>query len=612
MNERTARAKARRGAGPIRFSTRLYLVLLGTALASIAAAGLPAILAMERLNREVSLASLSMTAAALANAADLASPDAFCKAAARGTPLRLTLVSADGAVLGDSRSDPASMDNHALRPEIARALAGHAGTSIRRSPTLGMAMAYAAAPAMREGAITAVLRAAVDLLDISARMRPFLALSMAAAAILAGLAAMASARLGSWLSIPVTGLVAAARSWSEGSLDARAPASGLPELAELSLALNAMAGELTARVESSGRLGRELGAVLDAMGEGLLALDPDLRVTMANPRAAAVLGKSVPLRGLGLLEATGSHDLYGLASRCASASRREEAELRVFAPDMRILGVIAEPLAWPDGRTGAVLVLNDRTRVKRLELVRKEFVANVSHELRTPITLIKGFLEAIEGAEPEDARRFVAIMRRHADRMQAIVDDLLTLAGLENPDRPPLALGPVDALAVMKKAADSVSMDCAAKRARVEISSEPGLCVRASEGLIEQAVVNLLQNAIRYGPAGATVGLGAARRSDGRVGIRVSDRGPGIPERDQSRIFERFYRVDRARGREAGGTGLGLAIVRHIALACGGDVLLRSREGEGSVFTLLLDAYGPGGSSDQQAEPDASTETLRE
>ncbi len=244
----------------------------------------------------------------------------------------------------------------------------------------------------------------------------------------------------------------------------------------------------------------------------------------------------------------------------------------------------------------------------------KDFVANVSHELRTPVTLIKGFAETLEdgGASVEETARFVAIIRRHADRMASIIDDLLTLARLEAADRRRGAmdgLEPMLLAEVMAGAVDSASLTLEARKASVSVDCPPDIRILAHPGLFEQALVNLLDNAAKYGPEGGVVEMKAVVDRDERfVSVSVLDRGPGVPEKDRPRLFERFYRVDRARSRELGGTGLGLAIVRHIALAHGGDAALRAREGGGSEFILRVPRLVQREDSVQEGSPEGAPE----
>ncbi len=269
-----------------------------------------------------------------------------------------------------------------------------------------------------------------------------------------------------------------------------------------------------------------------------------------------------------------------------------EAELTLYREGPRHFFLCAAPLAvGPESPSpGAVLVLNDITPLRRLEQVRKDFVANVSHELKTPITLIKGFAETLQDRsvrESPDAERFLGILFRNAERMDALVDDLLTLARLERPDAPPLRREPTRIRPLLENVAEAVESRRAERGSRLALSCPDDLEARVNEGLLEQAVLNLTDNALKYSGAGAEVEL-AAREADGFLEILVRDDGPGIPARHLPRIFERFYRVDWARSREEGGTGLGLSIVRHIALAHGGEASVESREGAGSAFRIRV------------------------
>ncbi len=409
----------------------------------------------------------------------------------------------------------------------------------------------------------------------------------------------------------------ASRDWSSGRLERRLRRFDDPELAPLSDTMNAMASELALRIVAMERQGNELGAILDAMGEAVLSVDADLVIRMANPSAVALLaaaGAPPSIEGLTVLQAGGNSALDAMARRCVTDNGREEAEVILYGDDTRRLLVHAAPLPLEGGRPGALLVLSDITRVKRLERVRQDFVANVSHELRTPITLIKGFAETLEEVEdPEEARRFLAIIRRHADRMASIVEDLLTLARLEGPERGILETSSVDAAQVLDRAVESLGNSPADRGVSLRIAVETGLAAQANEGLLEQALVNLMDNAVKYSPRGAVVRAEAAADGD-FARFAIMDDGPGIPARDLPRLFERFYRVDKARSRELGGTGLGLAIVRHIALAHGGDASVESREGTGSTFFLRVPRCRPrdlphGPASVQATSPEVDIDT---
>jgi two-component system phosphate regulon sensor histidine kinase PhoR len=576
---------------------------------------------MRRLYIDATLEALGQTAAALANDSALAAAlvsgnskavDAAGDRIAVGTRLRVTIIATDGRVLGDSASDTFSMDNHGGRPEIAQALQGRPGANMRPSPTLGIEMAYAAVPILSDGRVAGVLRVAMGAPEILQGISPFIVMAAAVAVAMVSAIGAAGARFGNLVTEPVNELIEAARHWSAGRLDRRLKRFDDPELTVLSDTMNAMASDLFERIQAAGRHQRELGAILDGMDEAVLSIDGDLVVRLANPKAIDVLcrnGDKSKFIGKTVLQATGNVALDELSRRCTETGIKEEAEITLYNGDTHHLLVHAAPLPLESGRTGAVLVLDDISRLKRLERVRKDFVANVSHELRTPITLIKGFAETLETVDdPRESARFLAIIKRHADRMALIIEDLLTLARLESPERGQLEMTPVRARLVLARAAESLGDRAADKGIGIDIRAGEHLDVDANEGLLEQALVNLLDNAVKYSPRGSSIIAGASAEG-GYVRFAIVDNGPGIPLRDQSRLFERFYRVDRARSRELGGTGLGLAIVRHIALAHGGDASVESREGAGSTFVIRVPVQGGGGDKVQAASPDTDTHT---
>jgi len=599
-----------------RLATRTFAVLLAVAFLAIGVIALSSVLAMRRLYVDATLEALGQTAAALANDAALSaaiakvdgkSVDAASDRMAAGTRIRVSAIAPDGRVLGDSASDTNTMDNHALRPEISAALQGGLGTSMRTSATLGIEMAYAAAPIRTDGRVTGVLRVAMGAPDILQAVSPFIMMAAAVAVAMVAAIGAAGARFGNMVNEPVNALIEAAIHWSAGRLDRRIRRFDDPEYSVLAETMNTMASDLSAKIQAASRHQSELGAILDGMDEAVLSIDADLVVSLANPKAIEVLcrnGDRSKFIGRTVLQATGNVAIDELSRRCTETGIKEEAELTLYNGETHHLLVHAAPLPLESGRTGAVLVLDDISRLKRLERVRKDFVANVSHELRTPITLIKGFAETLETVDdPGESARFLAIIKRHADRMALIIEDLLTLARLESPERGRLETTPVGARLVLVRATESLGDRAKDKGIRIDIRADENLEVNANEGLLEQALVNLLDNAVKYSPRGTAIIAGASAE-DGYVRFAIVDNGPGIPLRDQPRLFERFYRVDRARSREMGGTGLGLAIVRHIALAHGGDASVESREGAGSTFVIRVPVQGGEGTRVQAASPD--------
>ncbi|MBL8966116.1 MAG: PAS domain-containing protein, partial [Spirochaetaceae bacterium] len=561
---------------------------------------------------------------------------AWTRAVAAGSDFRVTLVARDGRVVADSGADASLMDNHAARPEIAAALGGNLGVASRRSSTVGMELFYLAAPVERAEGRVGALRLALDLPTLEARLAPARAL-LAAAALLVGLAAVAAAALWSRrIARPIARLADAARALAT---EPRGPESGSrkagetrrfrlgegpEELRVLGAAVETMAEELASRAREAEAEGRERSAILDGMAEALLAFDGDRRLRLANPAARALFGLAPagPMPRLGILEATRSTELAALVERATSGSGRLETELALYgAEGERWFQAVATPLAASgplsageplssagplpaetgSAPAGAVIVLNDITRLRRLERVRQDFVANVSHELRTPVQLVKGFAESLRGgalAEPGRADRFLAIIERNAGRMESLIDDLLSLARLEQ-EGARLQCAEERVAELLEAAREAIAPRAAQKGIELGLDCPPELAARVNGGLVEQAVVNLLDNAVKYSPPGRPVTITARAESahSGAAGdelvIEVRDRGVGIPAKDLPRVFERFYRVDKARSREQGGTGLGLAIVRHIARAHGGRALVESYEGEGTLFTLRLPLAGP-------------------
>ncbi len=524
----------------------------------------------------------------------------ICAASAASSGYRVTLILPGGEVLADSEADPATMENHAGRPEVAQAMAGIAAVSRRASATVGEKLLYAAAP-IRSGRgasseTAGVLRLALNEPGLERAFAPS-RWAIAAAALAFAAAAIAAAMAFSRMTArPLASLARAARAYGSG--DALSTTAGSrairpedpEEMRILAETLDSMAAEIGARVSSARKQGRELEAILDAMMEAVLALDPSLRITIANPAAAALFGLNGNAAGRSLLEATRSSDLQSVAADSLSSGERRSGEIALFLPSERWFQAFAAPLGTAEGVGGLVIVLNDITELRRLERVRRDFVANVSHELRTPVQLVKGFAESlIEGAmgDPDQASRFLGIIERNAVRMEALISDLLSLASLERDDEGRLRPERAEIGPILLGAREAILPKAEARGTQVIVESEPGLSAKVEAGLLEQAVVNLIDNAVKYSPPSTVVRV-SARPEGGSLVIEVRDQGIGIPARDLPRVFERFYRVDKARSRELGGTGLGLAIVRHIAIAHGGTVSVESWEGEGSTFRIRI------------------------
>jgi two-component system, OmpR family, phosphate regulon sensor histidine kinase PhoR len=336
----------------------------------------------------------------------------------------------------------------------------------------------------------------------------------------------------------------------------------------------------------------QTAALFDRMVEGLLVTDAAGRIRLANRAAAALFGLSDPAPGRTLLEATRHHEIAAVAAQLDREPEVLGRELRLEgAGATRFLQINAVALRDAAGaRTGGIFVFHDLTRLRQLEAMRQEFVANVSHELRTPLSLIKSAAETLLDSGREDPAlraRFLEIIDRNANRLTLLIDDLLLLSTLDS-GRLRLDLQPVSVRAAAQEVADDFATRARGRAVTLENSVPGDLVVRADPDRLRQVLSNLIDNGIKYGGDGGRVGIDGAALPDGRIEVRVSDDGPGLSPEAQPRIFERFYRVDKARSREQGGTGLGLAIVKHVVQAQGGEVRVESRPGVGTTFFFTL------------------------
>jgi two-component system phosphate regulon sensor histidine kinase PhoR len=523
--------------------------------------------------------------------------DRLCKELGQLSATRLTVILPSGLVVGDSHNDPAKMDNHSDRPEIQQALTGRIGISTRHSYTEETPMMYVAAPIMAQGRITAVVRASLPVVFIGRALNGMyfkIALGGMGAALLAALLSLVMARR---LSRPLEEMKQAAQRFAEGDLRVKVPVPPSDELASLAEAMNAMAEQLDRRIRTIIRQRQEQEAVLASMVEGVLAVDRQERLITLNQAGARLLGVDPEAaRQRPITEVVRNPDLQDFVAMALASPRQVEGEiiLRDTTPE-RLLQLRGTVLRDLQGQAfGALIVLNDVTRLRRLEKARRDFVANVSHELKTPITSIKGFVETLlDGAmqEPEQALSFLKIIARHADRLNEIIDDLLSLSRIEqDSEQGKIALASGRLQEVLGNAIQICRERAQAKDIEIELACADDLAAQINAPLLEQAIVNLIDNAVKYSPAGRPVQV-EAHQETGEVVIQVRDQGPGIAPEHLPRLFERFYRVDAGRSRKVGGTGLGLAIVKHIAQAHGGYVTLQSAPGKGSTFLIHLPHY---------------------
>lgn len=502
--------------------------------------------------------------------------DALADRMGAATQNRITVIDPAGKVLGDSSLDlpgVEAVENHAGRPEIREAIASGRGMSRRYSTTVNTYMQYVALKLDDRGT---VVRASMPLSEIDERVQQLRALLVVAGLLALGAAAFMSALAAYYLSRTLRRLVGTAQLAVGGD---RAQQVGSAEG-------DGSVGELTKELERNvAALAAErdrFETALEGMPDAVLALDDERRVTAMNRAAHELLDVDGPVEGRSLAEVTSIPELQGLAESASGA----EIELELDAGGQRL---VLASVTRQAATGGCVMVLRDVSEVRRLETMRRDFVANVSHELRTPVSIIRANAETLLGAamqDPQQAERFLKAMLRNADRLGRLIGDLLDISRIEAGKYPlnPVALGLAQ---LVDRTTEALEPEARAKDIAISRDVDDELRVTADPKALEQVLTNLVQNAVKYTQPGGHVEV-EAHEDAGDVRIEVRDDGPGIEEAQRARVFERFYRVDPGRSRDMGGTGLGLSIVKHLVEAQGGRVGVESRSPRGSIFWLTL------------------------
>ena len=505
---------------------------------------------------------------------------------------RFTVVMPDGTVVGDTHQAPEQMENHGRRIEILQALGGKTGMDQHNSRTLGKEMMYVAVPLKDANhQVLCAVRAALHMSAVRDEVNT-MNVRIVMAALLTGLLAMfICVFVVRHISNPLHQMSKAARKFAEGDFKHRIPAQSTNELDQLSVALNAMSEQLSTTLSTLSQQRNEQDAVLSSMNEGVLAIDKKERIIHMNRVATEILEPlQQDTKGTMMAQTVRYANLQEFIRSALGSQKPFSRDLTLRGSSERQILASGTALNNAEGKSiGALIILHDVTQLRHLETVRSDFVANVSHELKTPITSIKGFVETLLAEDWEhdaETRRFLDIISQQAGRLNAIIDDLLTLSRLEQKDGH--VMTEESSLAdVIECSIYLCQLQAKEKNIKVETICPPDLKLNINAPLLEQALVNLIINAIKYSDPDKKV-LILTEKQNKQVALYIKDEGFGIEPKHIDRLFERFYRVDTARSRKLGGTGLGLSIVKHIIQAHKGSIRVESRVGEGSTFIINL------------------------
>lgn len=508
---------------------------------------------------------------------------------------RVTIISPDGTVVGDSEvkeSELAELENHINRPEVQGALKSGTGTSVRYSATLHHEMLYTAAAIATNGHVDGIVRLALPLSALNS-LRSGLHKTLGTALFISFLLTLIFSYILSRLtSRPLQQVASIAAEIGRGNFARRLPTGWHDELGDLAGIMNEMALKLDDQLSRLIAERNRLDAILSGMGEGLMVTDKNGMITLVNPAFSRLFRVYDSLIGSPLSDIT-RHPALLESYNLVNSDRCElQNEMTVRTPEEKFLSAHWVPLLNEKGMQGVVAVFHDVTDLKRLENIRRDFVANVSHELRTPVTVIKGYsetlLDGLITSDPQKTAEFIQIILNHSERLTALLNDLLSLSEMESPDFS-FQMHPITVESSLNKVCSLLKGKADAKEVAIVVPDLSRLpAVLADQGRLEQVMVNLLDNAIKYSFAGGEIRISA--EEDGEfIRIAVVDSGPGVPAASIPRLFERFYRVDSGRSRQEGGTGLGLAIVKHIVQLHGGSVRVgNNAAGAGATFSFTL------------------------
>ncbi|EAD4859790.1 PAS domain-containing protein [Listeria monocytogenes] len=506
---------------------------------------------------------------------------------------RITVIDSKGDVVADTKKDPEKLDNHMNRPEVTDILkkGESVGISIRESDSLGYSMLYVAVPVKHQGKTDGVLRISISLESVDAAVAKLwgnLALIFGIALVIIAAISVFIARK---ITRPVREIIEVSTDLANHKYDSRIHGKISGELQDLSISVNTLAESLETQMFEIKQNEQRLNAIVQNLVSGVMLINVDKQVIMTNRTMYQILGET-EITGKPFYEVIKSFALSQLIEATFETKTIQQKEIILYFPREMILDASVSPILGENGEiTGIILLLHDITQIRHLENVRSEFVTNVSHELKTPVTALKGFAETLlDGAMYDEVllKKFLTIIKEESDRLHRLIMDILALSRIEqNPVAENVELVDVDE--VIEQSARTIFEMATEKNIRVTIpeKTSASVMIETDRDKLQQIVINLLSNAINYTPVDGKVEVKLIEQ-EAEVIIEVTDNGIGIPAKDIDRVFERFYRVDKARSRHSGGTGLGLSIVKHLVENCGGRIEVESQEEVGSTFRVTL------------------------
>lgn len=537
--------------------------------------------------------------------------DSQCKKVGESIQTRVTIVLPSGVVVGDSFGRIETMENHLARPEIQAALKGRKGISIRYSATLDQNMMYIALPVIQDdqeksvtpkestesaaltNQVIAVVRTAVSISDIDRKITAVRNNILVALILTLIAAAIASFYVARRITKPLEQMTKGAIEFAKGNLDNRLAAPDTQELSQLARAMNQMAVKLDKKIQDFKNRSHELEAVHTSMQEGVIAIDKNEQIITINTAAAKIFDfPPSTLKKKNILEVARNYELQTFIQRALSTHEPVEEDILIERDETIILNIHSTALYdTRKKRMGTLIIFHDITRIRRLEMMHKEFAANVSHELKTPLTTIKGFIETLQqmlaDKESQNSETFLKIIEKNVNRMVELINDLLALSRLERLEGTDIEFDAHPLSTLLEGVLHICSPLAMDKNIQIALDCSETITAMMDPILMEQAIINLVDNAVKYNPENTRITIGAMCQKE-MVVIRVQDFGTGIDKEHLPKIFNRFYRVDKGRSRNEGGTGLGLAIVKHIVQYHNGKIDVESQRGRGTTFKISL------------------------